>query len=129
MSTTTQTMQKRLPSSVVPLAEWTDEQLLLNYRRTGNQRLFETLVQRYEHELFAYLRAYLGDSQQAEDTFQIAFLHVHLKCDQFEEGRKVRPWIYKIAINRAIDSLRKTFSECNYCRTTVLPRMSVPPSL
>tara|TARA_B100000809_G_scaffold7219_1_gene7138 strand:- start:569 stop:1210 length:642 start_codon:yes stop_codon:yes gene_type:complete len=107
MPTTTQTTQKQLQPAVVPLAEWTDEQLLLDYRRTGNQRLFETLVQRYEQELFAYLRAYLGDAQQAEDTFQIAFLHVHLKCDQFEEGRKVRPWIYKIAINRAIDNLRK----------------------
>jgi len=34
-------------------------------------------------------------------------MQLHVKCGQFEEGRKVRPWLYRIAMNQAIDSKRR----------------------
>jgi RNA polymerase sigma-70 factor (ECF subfamily) len=43
----------------------------------------------------------------AEDAFQATFLQVHLKCDQFESGRRFRPWLYTIATNQAIDAQRR----------------------
>ncbi len=86
---------------------WTDEELLLGYRSRGDRRAFGQLVHRYERELFGYLRHYLGDAEQAEDVFQQTFLQVHLKCEQFEPGRKVRPWLYTIATNQAIDLQRR----------------------
>jgi RNA polymerase sigma-70 factor (ECF subfamily) len=43
----------------------------------------------------------------AEDAFQATFLQVHLKCDQFEAGRKFRPWLYTVATNQAIDAQRR----------------------
>jgi len=85
----------------------TDEELLLEYRTTGDEGLFAQLVNRYEHELYNYLRRYLGDAVMAEDAFQATFLQVHLKCDQFEAGRRVRPWLYTIATNQAIDGQRR----------------------
>jgi RNA polymerase sigma-70 factor, ECF subfamily len=88
-------------------AEATDEQLLIDYRETGNRAAFDELVHRYERELFNYLRRYLGNSEMAEDAFQGTFLHVHLKCDQFQSNRKLRPWLYTIATHQAIDLIRK----------------------
>lgn len=85
----------------------TDEQLLLEYRKTGDRELYAQLVYRYERELFSYLRRYLGSAEMAEDVFQTAFLQVHLKCEQFEAGRRFRPWLYTIATNAAIDSRRR----------------------
>ena len=85
----------------------TDEQLLLEYRKTGNRELFSQLVYRYERELYSYLRRFLGNSEMAEDTFQTTFLQVHLKCETFEEGRRFRPWLYTIATNQAIDAQRR----------------------
>ncbi len=84
-----------------------DEQLLLRYRSEGRRELFAALVKRYERELYNYLRRYLGDAGMAEDAFQASFLQVHLKCDQFEEGRRFRPWLYTIATNQAIDAQRR----------------------
>jgi RNA polymerase sigma-70 factor, ECF subfamily len=89
------------------LVSWTDEKLLLSYRESRDGRVFEELVRRYEKELYGYLRHYLGDAEMAEDVFQHTFLQVHLKCDQFEPGRKVRPWLYTVAINQAIDFQRR----------------------
>jgi len=90
-----------------PWADWSDEDLLLEYRSGGDRGTFEELVHRYERELYNYLRHYLGDAEMAEDTFQAAFLQVHLKCDRFEPGRRVRPWLYTVATNQAIDAQRR----------------------
>ncbi len=84
-----------------------DEELLSAYRDRADRLAFEELVRRYERELYSYLRRYLGDAALAEDTFQAAFLQVHLKCDQFDEGRKFRPWLYTVATNQAIDAQRR----------------------
>ena len=97
-------------SETVPVGELTslsDEELLGRYRKQGDRQAFAVLVHRYERELFSYLRRYLGDATLAEDAFQATFLQVHLKCDQFEEGRKFRPWVYTIATNQAIDAQRR----------------------
>jgi RNA polymerase sigma-70 factor, ECF subfamily len=90
-----------------PSCQWTDEDLLSVYKERGDRRAFDELVHRYEQELYNYLRRYLGDEQMAEDTFQLTFLQVHLKCDQFESGRRVRPWLYAVATNQAIDVQRR----------------------
>ncbi len=85
----------------------TDEELLLKYRETGDRELYASLVYRYERELFAYLRRYLGNAEMAEDVFQQAFLQVHLKSHLFDAGRRFRPWLYTIATNAAIDAKRR----------------------
>ena len=88
------------------LTSRTDEKLLLDYRSGVDRQGFDELVRRYEKELYGYLRHYLGDAEMAEDVFQQTFLQIHLKCDQFEEGRKLRPWLYAVATNQAIDYQR-----------------------
>lgn len=105
MSTITQKVSALKNSARVSAR--TDEDLLLEYRETGFRDLFEELVHRYERELYAYLRRYLGDAEMAEDVFQATFLQVHLKCKSFEHGRRLRPWLYAIATNQAIDAQRR----------------------
>ena len=84
-----------------------DEDLLIRFRETGERRLFDQLIQRYEHELYSYLHRYLGDAEMAQDAFQTTFLQLYLKCEQFEKGRRLRPWLYMIATNQAIDLQRR----------------------
>jgi len=88
------------------LDQWSDEDLLIQYRENGRRELFAELVNRYERELYSYLRRYLGSVEAAEDAFQAVFLQVHLKCQQFDAQRRVRPWLYTIATNQAIDAQR-----------------------
>lgn len=89
------------------IARLDDETLLLRYQQTGERLLFEQLMRRYEREIYAYLRRYIGQPEMAEDAYQRTFLQVHLKCDQFETGRRFRPWLYAIATNQAIDVQRR----------------------
>src|SRR4051794_8064079 len=101
---------EELPKFAVSDAElgtWTDEELLLEYRLMGRPAVFETLVKRYERELYNYLRRFLNNQVLAEDAFQATFLQVHLKCHLYDVARKVRPWLYTVATNQAIDIQRR----------------------
>lgn len=101
------TLQRKL-SILERFSSYKDEELLLLYREQGDKKAFDELVHRYERELYNYLRRYTGDSALAEDAFQNTFLQLHLKCDQFKEGARLRPWLYTIATHQAIDAMRKT---------------------
>jgi RNA polymerase sigma-70 factor (ECF subfamily) len=85
----------------------TDEQLIQQVRDHGDDHAFETLVHRYERELFGYLRRYVGNAELAEDVFQTTFLRIHQKSDQFADGNRFRPWLYAIATHQAIDAKRR----------------------
>lgn len=89
-----------------PYADCSDEELLALFRQ-GTSEAFGALVRRFEGELYGYLRRYLGDSDFAEDVFQNTFLQLYTKIHQYETGRPVRPWLYAIATNQAIDALRR----------------------
>ncbi len=89
-----------------PLTACSDEELF-DRARAGEEPAFAALVRRYERELYGYLRRYLGDATLADDVFQNTFLQLHLKRDQYEAGRRVRPWLYTIATHQAIDALRR----------------------
>jgi RNA polymerase sigma-70 factor, ECF subfamily len=91
----------------VDVDRMTDEELLLEYRLTAGASLFEALVKRYERELYNYLRRFLNNQVLAEDAFQATFMQVHLKCHLFDGERKVRPWLYTVATNQAIDIQRR----------------------
>src|SRR5262249_42543146 len=88
------------------LAACSDEDLLLRLRK-GQEEAFAVLLRRYGRELLGYLRRHVGDASVAEDVFQNTFLQLYVKSNQYEPGRPVKPWLYTIATNQAIDALRR----------------------
>jgi RNA polymerase sigma-70 factor (ECF subfamily) len=97
----------RLAWSLAALDQLTDEEMIAEYRLAGSSQIFEALVKRYERELYNYLRRFLNNQVLAEDAFQATFMQVHLKCQLFDADRKVRPWLYTVATNQAIDIQRR----------------------
>jgi RNA polymerase sigma-70 factor (ECF subfamily) len=88
-------------------SETTDECLLRAFVEGGDRASFEALVRRYQHEVYNYLRRYLGDDDVAEDAFQLTFVQVYRKAAQFDLERRFRPWLYGVATNQAIDLQRR----------------------
>ncbi|MCZ6817569.1 MAG: sigma-70 family RNA polymerase sigma factor [Planctomycetota bacterium] len=83
----------------------TDEQLLANYV-AGDDACFASLVDRYSRELYPFLVRYVRDTAMAEDVIQETFLQVHQSAASFDVGRRFRPWLFTIAVNKARDQLR-----------------------
>jgi RNA polymerase sigma-70 factor (ECF subfamily) len=81
-----------------PSVETSDEALLTRVK-AGEEAALEVLVERFRRPLFGYLHRMLGNAAEAEDVFQETFLRVVKHLPRFEEGRRVKPWVYAIASN------------------------------
>lgn len=92
-----------VPHAVVP--ESTDSDLV-RAARDGSEAAFAEIVSRYQGPLRAHCRRIL-DPAAAEDAVQQAFLKAFLSLGTAPGGDVLlRPWLYKIAQNCAIDMRR-----------------------
>ncbi len=63
---------------------------------------FNSVVETYSEEIFAYLWRWLNGHEDAEDCLQEVFLRAFKAFDRLNEGSNIRAWLYKIATNTAI---------------------------
>ena len=82
-----------------------DEELLRGHLR-GEATAFAELVERYASELLRFLMRFLGRRALAEDVVQETFMQVHVSAAGFDPHRRVKPWLFTIAANKARDALR-----------------------
>jgi RNA polymerase sigma factor (sigma-70 family) len=74
--------------------------------REGHERAFDALVQRYRRPLLRYCRGIGLSDSRAEDVLQLALLNAWLALAGGAEVRDLRPWLYRIAHNGALNALR-----------------------
>lgn len=82
-----------------------DADLLRRYLE-GEGEAFATLIHRYQRELFNFLVRFTGDVTLAEDVFQETFLQLHISAGAFDTTRRLKPWLFTIAANKARDAMR-----------------------
>jgi RNA polymerase sigma-70 factor (ECF subfamily) len=68
---------------------------------------FATLTERHRHELHVHCYRMLGNFQEAEDHVQETFLRAWRSRSSFK-GELFRAWLYKIATNTCLDTLKRT---------------------
>lgn len=69
---------------------------------------FADLTRRHHRELQVYCYRMLGSFDAAEDHVQEVFLRAWRSRDAFEERSSARTWLYRIATNACLDTLRRT---------------------
>ena len=72
-----------------------------------DETAYAELVERHRAELWAHCRRLLGSAHDADDALQEALLRAWRSRDQFEGRSSVRWWLYRIATNAALDTLRR----------------------
>lgn len=73
----------------------------------GDLAAYEELVDRYKNQVYTIIYRIIGHAQEAEDLCQEVFLTVYQKMYQFDCSKRFAPWIFRIASNTSISSLRK----------------------
>jgi RNA polymerase sigma-70 factor (ECF subfamily) len=68
---------------------------------------FGKLIQDYRIQLFSYLLRLCGDRMTAEDLFQETLIKVWKGFKSYNERNKFSSWLFSIAHNVAVDSIRK----------------------
>jgi len=75
---------------------------------SGEQAAFRELFQRYTPLLQRAMLRDLRSAEEANDLVQQTFLHLHRSRLDFEPGRKLKPWIFTIALNLKREYFRRT---------------------
>ena len=79
------------------------ERLLIENTRNGNLEAFGELIKRYQTSVFNACYRMLGNTQDAEDLTQEAFIRWYKKIESFDLTRPFGPWIKKIAVNLCLN--------------------------
>lgn len=83
----------------------------------GDQDAFRLLVERHSRNLFRLAYRMTGNEQDAEEVVQDAFLRAYRKMDRFESRSNFGTWLYRIAVNCALDRMRKHRTEDEHRET------------
>ncbi|MGI9556853.1 MAG: RNA polymerase sigma factor, partial [Solirubrobacterales bacterium] len=94
-----------------PVLRLQGDEGLVELIRSGHDRAFEVLFDRYHGRLLAFCRSMLKSEQDAEDVLQEVFAAAHKAMIADERPINVRPWLYRIARNRCLNHLRKPVPE------------------
>jgi RNA polymerase sigma-70 factor, ECF subfamily len=85
----------------------TDDLTLVARVRTGDQRAFKLLVERYQRKVYAVALGMLKDKEEARDVAQEAFVKVYRYLDHFKGDASFYTWLYRITVNICIDVMRR----------------------
>lgn len=75
--------------------------------REGDADAFEALVALHSRPVYRICHRIVGDAAIAEDAVQETFLRAFRHLDRFDDRAEFSTWLHRIAVNAAIDELRK----------------------
>src|SRR5947209_1155546 len=82
-----------------------DEILIARYAR-GDLQAFDALYRRHEMRVWRYLQRNLRNRATAEEVLQDVWFAVARDATRFQPSSRFTSWLFTIAHNRMIDSIR-----------------------
>lgn len=90
-----------------PLLRLCSDECLVRLVRGGNDAAFDVLLRRYRHRLLAFCGRMLNSAHDAEDVVQEVAAAAYRAMLADDRPIRMRPWLYRIARNEALDHLRR----------------------
>jgi RNA polymerase sigma-70 factor (ECF subfamily) len=85
----------------------TDKELVREIGK-GNQQVFRMLVEKYQSTIFKICNGFIHNKEDCEDIVQDVFIEVYQSIHNFRGEAKLTTWLYRIAVNKSLNYLRKT---------------------
>ncbi|HEY2335213.1 MAG TPA: sigma-70 family RNA polymerase sigma factor [Solirubrobacterales bacterium] len=99
-------MRKVLHRASLSLGSSSDRRLAKR-ASNGDRRAIAAIFERYQQELYGFCLGILGEPQDAQDALQNTMVKVLKALPGEEREIALRPWLYRIAHNEAVE-LRRT---------------------
>ena len=80
---------------------------LVVFARSGSEQAYRELLERYQRPVFSLVYRMVRDRETAEDLAQETFVKVFNNIESYNPKFKFSSWIFKIATNLTIDTLRR----------------------
>lgn len=88
-----------------------EEYMLIVNAKNGSKEAFESLVKKYQKNIYYLCRRMTGAHQSADDLSQETFVKAYFSLSRFKEKMNFFPWIRRIAVNSTLNYLKKTEKE------------------
>ena len=88
-----------------PVLSTQSDERLVDLVRAGSEPAFETIVERYRRALMRYVSRLLPP-ERAEDVVQQTFVKAYEAMQRGDAELNLKPWLYRIAHNTALNALR-----------------------
>lgn len=89
------------------------EMELIRKCKAGQSRFYEPLVRAYEPAGLRLAVAMMGNTEDAQDALQLAFIKTYNTLPRFDLGRPFGPWFFQILRNQCRDMLRSRKARFN----------------
>ena len=78
------------------------------YQKEGKGDVFfRAIVGQTKERLYRVIRRMVQDHDDADDILQDTYITAFERLDQFQWDSKLESWLYRIAVNKSLDRLRK----------------------
>lgn len=74
---------------------------------------FRQLVKEHSEKIYWVVRHIVGSHEDADDVVQNTFIKAWTKMEEFRGDSKVGTWLHRIAVNEALDFLRRKKKHSN----------------
>lgn len=88
-----------------------DEKSCLQAIAQGSEASLEQLYNHYADKVYNTLLSYTKNAEDAEELLQDVFVTIFNTASSFQFNASVSTWIYRIAVNKSLDFLRKKNSQ------------------
>jgi RNA polymerase sigma-70 factor, ECF subfamily len=103
----TQNTVRQATLSDRPMADSTSDADLIARARTGDDRAFAALVERYEGAVAATVIGMLGRGDDADDVGQETFIRFHRALGSFRGESSLKTYLVHIAMNLSLNALKR----------------------
>lgn len=80
---------------------------LINQLINGDENTFRQLVQDYQDKIFNTCISLVKNAEDADELTQDVFIEIFRSINKFRQDSKLSTWIYRIAVNKSLEHLRK----------------------
>lgn len=102
-----QQASKKQKESCVTKDQGADDIQLIESFKAGEEPAFDAIVERYQNLVYNVLYSFAVSRGDLEDIAQEVFIKVYQNIGSFSFRSSFRTWLYRVAMNTAIDFVRK----------------------
>ena len=122
------TLQPKTGEQQIDLQHQDDETLVAQTQK-GDAQAFDVLVERYKERLYATIYHMTSNHEDANDLVQETLIKAFKSIDSFRGHSSFYTWVYRIAVNRTINFLKRRKNRNQYSLDDLDSSIQTDPDL
>jgi RNA polymerase sigma-70 factor (ECF subfamily) len=111
---------------IIPEGGGDGDRIILEQILAGQKELYRLLVKRHEQAVYGMGISFFRNAEDASDFTQEVFIKAYRSLAHFEGRSRFSTWLYRIAYNTAVNSIRRKKNYQSLAEEERIPDMDTP---